>query len=60
MTLPVINAAKEVIYLVSGDRKADALNAVINGPHQPRDYPAQSVQPENLFWYVDQAAARLL
>lgn len=60
LTLPVLNHASEVVFLVSGADKAQILSQVL----QPgtRKYPAQDVQPENgrLLWLVDQDAGSLL
>lgn len=60
MTLPVINNARTVLFLVSGREKADILREVLEDD-TPR-YPAQLVQPGNgrLFWYVDADAAVVL
>ncbi len=62
LTLPVLNAAAEVLFLVSGAEKAERLRDVLSGPHQPDKYPAQGVRPErgNVSWYLDEAGARLL
>jgi 6-phosphogluconolactonase len=60
MTLPVLNAAAEVVFLISGAEKAEVLRQVLEGP--PGNFPAQCIQPVNgrLTWFVDEAAARLL
>ncbi len=57
LTLPVLNAADNVIFLVTGAEKAETLERVIEGTSQPR-LPAQRVQPagQRLF-LVDTAAA---
>lgn len=64
LTLPVINAARAVIFLVSGGGKAEALRAVLGGPaggEDPRRYPAGLVRPGGeLLWLVDRPAAALL
>ncbi len=62
LTLPVINAARQVMFLVAGAPKAKRLREVLYGPRQPLDLPAQSVQPTNgnLLWLVDAAAASAL
>lgn len=61
-TAPVINAAREVVFLVSGADKATALSEVLEGPRDPARLPAQLVQPEDgeLVWLVDRAAAAKL
>lgn len=60
LTFPVLNHAAEVIFLVSGENKAEILNDVLRPG--AKKYPSQWVQPENgrLLWLVDQDAARLL
>lgn len=62
LTLPVLNAASEVIFLISGADKAETLREVMEGPPRHSQLPAQAVQPAHgrLTWYLDQAAARLL
>ncbi len=60
LTLPVINAARNVVFLVSGGKKAAALRQVMRGDGAP--VPAARVRPRDgrLIWFVDQAAAALL
>jgi 6-phosphogluconolactonase len=62
LTLPVLNNAAEVLFLVHGADKADALKAVIEGPSRPDQLPAQLIRPRrrHLIWIVDPSAARLL
>ena len=54
ITFPVINDAANVIFLVSGENKAEALHEVLHGEFQPEKFPAQNVQPKNgdLLWLV--------
>jgi 6-phosphogluconolactonase len=62
LTLPVLDAALRVIFLVVGPEKAEMLRAVLEGNADP-PYPAQLVQPrENgvKLFLVDEAAAALL
>ncbi|MBK7875255.1 MAG: 6-phosphogluconolactonase [Planctomycetes bacterium] len=58
-TPPVINAAREVVFLVAGADKAGVLREVLEGPRDPQRLPAQLVQPDDgeLVWIVDRAAA---
>jgi 6-phosphogluconolactonase len=60
LTLPVLNAAAHVIFLVAGADKAETLRQVLEGP-QGR-FPAQLIQPVRgrLSWFLDESAARLL
>lgn len=62
LTFPVINNAKNIIFLVSGSNKAEALREVLEGKFQPAKFPSQNIKPENgnLLWLVDKAAAKLL
>ena len=62
LTAPAINNAMQVMFLVAGADKATALKAVLEGPHEPDQLPAQLIQPSNgkLLWLLDDAAAGLL
>lgn len=57
-----INAARQILVLVSGAGKATRLQAVLTGPQQPEAMPIQLIHPVNgeIRWLVDEAAARLL
>ena len=62
LTIPIINAAKAVTFLVAGGNKAEALKEILEGEADPRAYPAKFIRPEsgNLTWMVDRAAAKLI
>ena len=62
LTAPVFNRARLALFLVSGEKKADALKAALEGDFEPDRVPAQIVRPEKgrLLWLVDRAAARRL
>jgi len=62
LTAPAINQASRVIFLVTRADKAPALKAVLEGPYEPEQLPAQLIQPAHgkLLWLVDQAAGALL
>ncbi len=62
LTPKVFNAAQKIVFVVSGVDKALALQAVLEGPFQPRQYPAQIIHPVQgeLIWLLDQAAASQL
>lgn len=57
LTLPVLNAAARVAFVVTGPSKADALRGVVDGT-----VPAARVRPGSgdLLWFLDTAAARSL
>ena len=59
LTLPVLNAARCVLFLVGGTDKAPALKAVLEGDAPGEQYPAKLVRPNDgqLIWIVDRAAA---
>lgn len=61
-TPPLLNAARNVLFLVTGEDKADALKEVLEGKYQPDEYPAQIVSPPNgeVEWVVDRDAAKEL
>ena len=58
LTLPVLDAAANVLFLVAGADKAATLHKVLRGPADPENLPSQSVAPTNgsLVWLVDHAA----
>jgi 6-phosphogluconolactonase len=58
-TLPLLNAARRVAFLVSGADKAPALHEVLEGKAPGEKYPSKLVQPTDgkLIWFVDRAAA---
>jgi len=58
-TLPVLNAGREVVFLVGGAAKAQMLAKVLEGPERPEELPAQTVRPTagRLSCLVDRDAA---
>jgi 6-phosphogluconolactonase len=62
ITPHVINDAAHVVITTGGASKADALHAVMDGPHDPDLYPVQLVAPTDgqLHWLIDEAAAAKL
>lgn len=60
LTPVVINAAREVLFLVEGAEKAPALRRVLYGARDIDELPAQAIAPAadgTLRWMVDAAAA---
>ena len=62
LTLPAINRARSIMFLVCGEDKAEAVKSVLEGPSPPEPLPARLVRPRSgkLLWFMDPAAARLL
>jgi 6-phosphogluconolactonase len=62
LTYPVLNAARQVVFLVSGKNKAVALRDILEGQAPREDRPAAGVQLVDgaVTWLVDKEAARLL
>lgn len=58
-TLPLLNAAQCVAFLVSGSDKAPVLQEVLEGKAPGEKYPSKLVRPSDgsLIWFVDRAAA---
>ena len=59
-TFPLINAAKAVVFLISGDDKADVMKDILAGsPEAETRYPAARVKPRGtLIYAMDSAAAK--
>lgn len=63
LTAPAINQARTILFFVSGDKKAGAVRAVLEGQSQEyRRYPAKLIRPVNgrLLWFLDRPAASSL
>lgn len=60
-TVPLINRAASVLFLICEEDKAPALKKVLEGPSDPQLFPAQLVRPEGrLLFLIDEAAGSLL
>jgi len=59
LTLPILNQARRVVFLVTGARKARIMREVLQEPPDPLRRPAQGVRPGpgRILWMVDAAAA---
>jgi 6-phosphogluconolactonase len=62
LTLPVLNNAACVIFLIQGSSKAEIVSRVMTEPRHPDQLPVEAIRPKNgeLLWLVDKAAAVLL
>jgi 6-phosphogluconolactonase len=58
LTVPVINAARAVYFLVAGEGKAGPVAEILEGTPDPRQYPATLIQPQGgPKWMLDRPAA---
>ncbi len=59
LTLPVLNNAERVSFLVAGDSKAPVLKEIMDMGSKTLPYPASKINPDHgiLEWYLDKAAA---
>lgn len=58
LTFPVLNAAREIMFLVAGQNKAEVVHDVLEGQPSDNALPAAGVRPVDgtLTWLVDEAA----
>jgi len=60
LTVPAINAARHVRFLIAGADKAETLAKVLEGERDPERLPSQRIAPGDLAWLVDATAAQAL
>ena len=62
LTAEAVNHANRVMFLITRADKAPALKAVLEGPYEPEQLPAQLIQPKsgNTLWLIDRDAAKML
>ncbi len=62
LTLPVLNAAREIMFLVSGNTKSDIVRRVMSNHKPNRKLPVTLVTPQSgtVSWMLDSGAASLL
>jgi 6-phosphogluconolactonase len=61
-TPPLLNAARNILFLATGPDKASVMQTIAEGPYNPDEYPAQIVQPAHgeVVWMLDEAIAQKL
>ena len=59
LTPTVFNSAKKIIFLVSGESKAAALEKALCGNVNPENFPVLRIQPDKgqITWFIDEEAA---
>jgi 6-phosphogluconolactonase len=62
LTAEAANHANRVMFMITRADKAPALKAVLEGPYEPEQLPAQLIQPAsgNALWLIDRDAAKML
>lgn len=55
-----LQAAGEVVFLVTGADKAEAVRAAVEEPRNPEQYPAHLLRHSRVTWFLDEGSARLL
>jgi 6-phosphogluconolactonase len=62
LTFSVFNNAAQILFLVSGEDKADTLKAVLEGDSKTTRFPVQLIQPTHgeVTWFLDHSAASSL
>lgn len=59
LTLPLLNQARSVMFLVAGASKQEALAQVFSETAEGKDYPAKLIQPSGeLCWLMDREAGK--
>ncbi|MGD2180118.1 6-phosphogluconolactonase [Lusitaniella coriacea] len=60
-TIPLINHARCVLFLVAGASKQTALEHILAEEGDPLQYPARFIQPQGeLYWLLDRAAGSVI
>lgn len=62
-TFPTILKSSNIMFMVLGEGKAEALKTIFEGDYMPDDYPSQVIERSehpHIVWAVDSAAAKLL
>lgn len=62
LTPKVLNQARVVAFMATGEKKAATLTQVLSGRYNPELYPAQRIDPKDgkMIWLVDEDAASKL
>jgi len=62
LTLPVLNAARKILFLVSGKSKSEMVQRIVSNKQPAKEIPATMVNPQNgeLHWMLDSEAMVLI
>ena len=62
LTIPILNAAREIIFLAAGKQKSSILQRILNAKETDSKLPASLIHPKDgtLSWMIDEEAGSLL
>ncbi|MCF6236529.1 MAG: 6-phosphogluconolactonase [Gammaproteobacteria bacterium] len=60
LTFPVLNQARQLLFLVAGHNKAEIIGQILGGAMNKTVYPVQQIKSQRQLWLIDQAAAERL
>ncbi len=60
LTYRTLNAARELLFLVLGERKAGIVEEIFRQPPRRTDLPVHRLKAERHVWFLDRAAGRAL
>lgn len=62
ITVPELQRSRHILFLATGEDKADAVQTVVSGPLDVESYPAQVVRQAkgSVSWFLDRGAASRL
>ncbi len=62
LTPPALNNARLIMFIVSGESKAQTIRNVLEGEYMPERFPAQVVRPTDgkVLWLLDKAAGKAI
>ncbi len=61
LTIPVINQARCVLFMLAGSSKGEALTKVMGSDADPNQYPARFIQPSGTcYWLLDTALGSVI
>ncbi len=60
LTFPVLDQARQLLFLVAGRSKAEIVSKVLGQAVNETIYPVQQIKNRQQLWLIDQAAAELL
>jgi 6-phosphogluconolactonase len=62
LTGKVINNAQEILFLITGDSKAETIKSIFEETTDAYKYPAKKIRPVNgkLSWYMDKEAVKFV